>query len=106
MSELDKTEVGRNDLLAAWMVLENLTVSLDQIGGTFAEESDTANGAANTRAFQEALSSYLNPELVKAISDARNRLSHYLSEEEAESLPAQISYWDYGAARKPAGNVR
>ena len=38
MAQRDMVQVARSELLAAWMVLENLAVSLDQISGIFGLE--------------------------------------------------------------------
>src|SRR6266852_2219716 len=92
------TVIAKNDLLAAWAVLENLAVSLDQIGGAFARTDSTTNGAERERAFQETLAAYLTPALVKSINDARIRLGQYLSDQEAEALTETIPYWDSVAA--------
>ena len=89
----NKIEVARSDLQAAWMILENLAVSLDQIGGTFGREIGASNGAQLQQREQEALGAYLRPELVKAINDARMRLGQYLPDDEAEALTEQIAYW-------------
>jgi hypothetical protein len=96
-----KIEVAKSDLLIAWEVLENLAVSLDQIGGKFAEEPSPTNGAMNQRALQEALAAYLKPELVKAINDARIRLGQYIPDEEAEAIAEQIRYWDATECKLP-----
>ncbi len=91
--------VGRDDLLAAWAVLENLTVSLDQIGGAYGMDPKSRNGAAIERAFQQALAAYVRPELVRAIRDARERLGQYLSDAETERTTERIAYWDYETKR-------
>jgi hypothetical protein len=67
MMQEGTVEVAKSDLLAAWTVLENLAVSLHQIGSVFGEGKSTANGAASQLELLEALSAYLTPELVKAI---------------------------------------
>jgi hypothetical protein len=90
--------IGCDDLLAAWTCLENLAVSLDQIGGTYATDSPRGNGLADSRAFHEALADYLTPELVGAIRDARARLAEYVSDADAERLTEKIAYWDYRRA--------
>ena len=89
--------ISRADLFAAWAVLENLAASLDQIGGTFAADRVSVNGAASQSAFHDALSGYLTPDLMRDIQDARARLGGYISDSEAERLTAKIPYWDYGA---------
>ena len=94
MAEEDKVVVAKSDLEAAWMVLENLAVSLDQMGGAFSHEN-SSNGAQLMRALQESLAAYLTPELVQAINDARIRLGRYIPDAEAEALAEQIAYWDY-----------
>src|SRR5437879_2702439 len=98
-----ETVVAKSDLLAAWAILENLTVSLDQIGGAFARSDSAANGAERERAFRDALATYLTPALVKAINDARMRLGQYISEEEAEGLTETIAYWDNATAVRNRG---
>ena len=100
MDATSPVSVTKNDLLAAWAVLENLAVSLDQIGGKFGRSQNTGNGIEKECAFQEALAAYLTPELVKSINQARIRLGQYLSEEEAEALVESIPYWNYAAASK------
>jgi hypothetical protein len=94
----ESIEVAKSDLLAAWAVLENLAVSLDQIGGTFPESNDDLNGAKSSMRVQQALASYVTPELVKAINDARVRLGEYVADQDAEDLTDRIPYWDYKGA--------
>lgn len=89
-------EIKKADLVAAWSVLENLAVSLDQIGGAFPNDDP---GAGDHRLY-EALSSYLSGDLWKEISHARTRLAKYLTEQEAQSLSDQIRYWEYKAPTK------
>ena len=84
MTPEKKIKVAKSDLLAAWKVLENLTVSFDQMGSYFAEE-EPGNGPDRSRELLEALDAYLTPKLVRAINDARMRLGQYLPDKEAES---------------------
>lgn len=95
-------KVAKCDLVAAWTILENLAVSLDQIGGTWGDE----DGAYNQCAAREALDAYLTPEVVKAINDARMRLGQYLSDDEAEALSERIAYWNYAGVGKVASGTR
>jgi hypothetical protein len=106
MVQEERVEVAKGDLRAAWAVLENLAVSLDQIGSKFAEQGSSLNGAESLRRMQEALDAYLTPELVMAINDARVRLGRYIPDEEAEAIAEQIRYWDYAAAGKVPGETR
>ena len=73
-------------MLAAWTVLENLAVSLDQIGGVFGHAEGSGHDPKRQRALQEALAMYLTRTLVQAINDARIRLGQYIPDEEAEAL--------------------
>jgi hypothetical protein len=98
MTDEEKVDVAQCDLRAAWAVLENLAVSLDQIGSAFSEEDLASNGKANQLAMQQALAAYLTVDLVKAINDARVRLGRYLSDAEAEALSEQIPYWHFAGA--------
>jgi hypothetical protein len=100
MPQKDITKVAKNDVLAAWTVLENLAVSLDHIGSTFGEEKNATNSTASQHAMLEALAAYLTPGLVQAINDARVRLGHYIPDAEAEALSGGIPYWDSTAAPK------
>jgi hypothetical protein len=78
--------IDKADLVEAWSVLENLAVSLDQIGGAIDDRADQ----------QQALDDYLTPELAQAINRARMRLAQYLSDAEAEWLSENsIPYWNY-----------
>jgi hypothetical protein len=97
MAALDTVAVAKSDLTAAWAILENLAVSFDQIGSVCGSE-DGANGAGTRRALQEALASYLTPELVRAINDARVRLGRYIPDEEADELVERIPYWNCASA--------
>jgi hypothetical protein len=97
-------EVAEEDLLAGWTVLENLAVSLDQIGGIFGHAEGSGHDPKRQRALQEALAMYLTPTLVQAINDARIRLGQYIPDAEAEALLEQIGYWDYATQPKNTGN--
>jgi hypothetical protein len=102
MAKEDTVPVAKADLSAAWAVLENLAVSLDQIGGACGS-GDAANGAGTRRAIQEALMSYLTPVLLAAINDARTRLGRYIPDQEAEELVERIPYWDHACGAKVPG---
>ncbi|HZL37123.1 MAG TPA: hypothetical protein VFC78_17520 [Tepidisphaeraceae bacterium] len=83
------------DLLAAWQVLENLSVSLHRIGSAFASLPGQNQDPATRQAMLEALDSYLSPELQRSTEQARQRLGSYLSDEEAEEFTEHvISYWN------------
>jgi hypothetical protein len=97
-------EVAEEDLLAGWTVLENLAVSLDQIGGVFGHAEGPGHDPKRQRALQEALAMYLTPTLVQAINAARIRLGQYIPDEEAEALSEHIGYWDYATRPKDTGN--
>ena len=93
-------QVTKDDLLAAWAVLENLAVSFDQIGAVFGRVKGTECSPEQQRALQEAIAAYLTPALVQAINEARIRLGQYISDEEAEALSEHIAYWDYATLSK------
>jgi hypothetical protein len=93
-------EVAQEDVLAAWVVLENLAVSFDQIGAVVGQAKVTACSPEQQHALQEALASYITPALVQAINEARLRLGRYIPDEEAEALSERIAYWDYASLSK------
>jgi hypothetical protein len=97
MAKKDMIKVAKDDVLAAWAILENLAVSFDQIGSAFGRVKD--NGAV-PRPVQEALAAYLTPTLVQEINEARVRLGQYIPDEEAEALSERITYWDYASLPK------
>jgi hypothetical protein len=97
MAQKDIVEVAKEDVLAAWMVLENLAVSFDQIGAALGGPKSKV--PQQQQALQEALVAYLTPALVQAINEARIRLGQYIPDQEAEALSEQIAYWDYAAQR-------
>ena len=97
-------EVAKGDVLAAWTVLENLAVSLDQIGSVFGRANGTLHDPNQQHALQEALAMYLTPTLVQAINDARIRLGQYIPDEEAEALSERIAYLGYATQPKDTGD--
>jgi hypothetical protein len=97
MTQSDMVKVAKADVLAAWTVLENLTVSFDQIGAEF---GGAKGHGAKQRALQEALAAYLTPALVQAINEARVRLGQYIPDAEAEALSEHIAYWDYATSQE------
>jgi hypothetical protein len=101
VAQKDMIKISKDDLVAAWMVLENLAVSFDQIGAAFTGAK--RHELAQQRALQEALMAYLTPTLVQTINEARVRLGQYLADEEAEALSEQIVYWDYASSSKGMG---
>ena len=92
-------EVSESDLLAAWTVLENLTVSIDQIGGFFGD-STQSTVEERRRALLDALGTYLSNDLVRSIGDARTRLTRYISDDDAETLVDSIPYWNYADVKR------
>lgn len=106
MARKNIVKVAKDDVLVAWTVLENLTVSLDQIGAMFGRAEGEPHDPRQQLALQEALATYLTPTLVQAINNARIRLGQYIPDEEAESLSERIGYWEYtaepGSPKNPA----
>jgi hypothetical protein len=99
MTRKDMIEVARDDVHAAWTILENLTVSFDQIGAAFSGTKGSVHDPEQRYTLQEALVAYLSPALVQAINEARIRLGQYISDEEAEALAEHIAYWHVSTAR-------
>ncbi len=93
--EAAPVKVSKPDLLAAWSILENLAVSLDQIGGFFGDSDGGPPDEKGRLALLEALKDYLSPTLIGKINDARVQLGRYVEDEEAEAISANIDYWDY-----------
>lgn len=94
MRSEEKVEISKEDLVAAWSILENLAVSLHQIGSAFAVEDRPADARNSGSNYEHALAAYLTPDLVEAINQTRCRLAEYLTEEEAETLSEQIKYFN------------
>jgi hypothetical protein len=93
-------EIVKDDVLAAWAVLENLAVSFDQIGAVFGQTKGKTCSPEQQHALQEALAAYITPALVQAINAARLGLGRYIPDEEAEALSERIAYWDYASLSK------
>src|SRR5262245_38277 len=93
-------EIAKDDVLAAWAVLENLAVSFDQIGAVFGQAKGKPCSPEQQHALQEAIAAYITPALVQAINEARIRLGQYIPNEEAEALSERIAYWDYATLPK------
>ena len=90
MAQKELLQVAKDDVLAAWTILENLAVSFDQIGVAFGGTKETIKDPEKRRGVQEALAAYLSPAVVQAINDARSRLGQHISDEEAEALSERI----------------
>ena len=93
-------EIAKDDVLAAWAVLENLAVSFDQIGAVFGQAKGKTGSPEQQHALQEAIAAYITPALVQAINVARLRLGRYITDEEAGELSEHIVYWDYATLPK------
>jgi hypothetical protein len=100
VAQKELLEIAKEDVLAAWAVLENLAVSFDQIGTVFGQAQGTTCSPEQQHALQEALAAYITPALVQAINEARIRLGQYIADEEAEGLSERIAYWDYAGLSK------
>ena len=93
MAQRDIVKVTKRDLIGAWTILENLAVSLDQIGSVFGRETGATNDVTAQEELRKALAAYLTPTLVKTINEARVRLGQYIPDAEAEALSECITYW-------------
>jgi hypothetical protein len=100
VAQKDLLEIAKEDVLAAWAILENLTVSFDQIGAVFGRAQGTGCSPEQQRTLQEALAAYITPALVQVINEARIRLGQYISDEEAEALSEHMAYWDHATLPK------
>lgn len=86
----------KDDLILAWSLMENITVSLDQIWGTYAHGIDENGEWVDKEAYQalcKALYDYCL-DVCEQTNKARMRLLTYLTEEEAEHLSeCEVPYW-------------
>ena len=90
LSDTRKLRVEKNDIVAAWALLEAIAVSVDQIGGSLETEEEQ----------QRALVEFLNPAFIQRINHARMQLARYLSESEAVRLSDElVPYWNYRGVR-------
>lgn len=103
MTSQEIVPVAKADLQVAWVVLENLAVSLQQLGSAFGYANGASNGVDREGAFREALAEFFTPELLGTISRARSRIGEYLTDEEAEALTESIPYWNYATLKKTTG---
>jgi len=89
----------KDDLILAWSLMENITVSLDQIWGTYAHGMDESGKWVDEETYHalcKALYDYCL-EICERTNKARMRLLTYLTEEEAEHLSEfEIPYWQEG----------
>lgn len=101
MAKIEKVAVAKDDVLAAWTILEEITVSLNQIGSAFGIEEGATNGEKLRQGMLEALDAYLTPRVLKALNAARMRLGDYIPDEEAEHLSEhKIPYWNYAGLKE------
>ena len=59
MAQKELLEIAKEDVLAAWAVLENLAVSFDQIGAVFGQAKGKTRSPEQQHALQEALAAYI-----------------------------------------------
>jgi hypothetical protein len=100
VAQKELLEITKEDVLAAWAVLENLAVSFDQIGAMFGQAKGKTCSPEQQHALREAIAAYITPTLVQAINAARLRLGQYISDEEAEALSEHIAYWEHATLAK------
>ncbi len=102
--QAELVEVKRNDLVMAWSLLENMTVSLDQIFGAYAHGIDEKGEWVDKDSYHalcKALYEYCL-KICEQTSQARMRLLAYLPPEEAEYLSEyEIPYWNYDKVTHP-----
>jgi len=100
--------VKEEDLILAWSVLENITVSLSQIGGAYGHGMDASGNWVDKDAYISMLinlHNYFSKELCEQIGEARIRLGEYISDEEAEELSQhKIPYWNYKSVKRALGD--
>ena len=103
MKAKQKIAVEKNDLLAAWSILEEMTISFRKIGSAFGQPP---NGTVDDHArdgLRHALYEYVTPERVQALNRARMILRKYFPVDELEFLSIhQIPYWPQGIRREKA----
>ncbi|MBI1923117.1 hypothetical protein HYR99_02590 [Candidatus Poribacteria bacterium] len=94
----DFIPVQKADLVLAWSLLENMTVSLDQMCGTYDYVDKDGNiiDEIEYQALCKSLHDYFISDLWQQLNQARMRLKDYLPDEEVEYLSEnEIPYWDY-----------
>ena len=93
----DFIQVRKSDLILAWIVLENIACSLDQIGGAYNYMDKDGNiyNEQEYRAACKALRDYFTSGIWSQINEARMYLRDYIPDEEAEWLSEnKIQYWN------------
>jgi hypothetical protein len=92
--------VSKDDLIAAWSVLERMVVSLHKIGSHFATSGPDEELTPSRRLdMLGEIDRFLTPELMRELSKARGALASYLPEDEAEALSDRLAMW------KPSSNA-
>ncbi len=86
----------KSDLLLAWSIMENITVSLDKIWGAYAHHTNENGEWVDKEAYHALCKSLYDYclEICKQTNVTRMRLLTYLAEDEAEHLSeCEIPYW-------------
>jgi hypothetical protein len=95
--------VKKSDLILAWTLLESITVSLDQMCGTYDYVDSQGNiiDESEYRAMCKSLHDYFISDLWQKLNKARMRLLDYIPEDEAEYLSdLKIPYWNYKGVQR------
>jgi hypothetical protein len=85
--------VKKQDLIDAWRILENLTISLHKIGGAYAVPTRDQFTPEVERRMLEEIGRFTLERIVDDANRFRIALGDYLPDEEAEALADQIDYW-------------
>src|SRR5205823_498313 len=91
-----KTEtvsIAKDDLIAAWSLLERMVVSNDKIGSYFAHPVGSQQPAEQRQKMLEALFEYFGPEFFEQVAKVRSRLDRYVDDDEGERISDSLEYW-------------
>jgi|GEM_PF-6184878 len=96
--------VSKEDLVAAWSLLEQVVVSIRKIGSAYATtDSATPQTPLQRQQMLEALEQLFSPELVQNLNAARVRLGGYLPDQEAEAISESLDFWSAKSAAARGG---
>jgi hypothetical protein len=105
--ETEKVAVDKQDLVAAWSLLERVVVSLRKMGSYYATSGpEVPLPPEKQQEMLEALNGYFTAELCQELSSARVNLGEYLPDDEAEAISDSLEYWKPPTKRPPATKLQ
>lgn len=98
-ADVDVVRIRKERLIATWMLLERLVVSLDKIGSYYSTPSEHEPLPPDKQQeMNAAISELMNADTFHEMALARGYLSDLIDDDEGEALSDSLPFWKAPAA--------